>query len=69
MKRKGKTLVPRNPFAVAARQRHAGVHQKTHKIKRRDDRQALRKLMRTEEDGDTVLFCGVSLPRQPHVLW
>jgi hypothetical protein len=58
VKKKGKTLVPRNPFALAARQRRAGAHDKTHKIKRRDDRQALRKLLRTEKDGDgdAVLF-------------
>ena len=60
MKKKGKTLVPRNPFAVAARQRRAGAHDKTYKIKRRDDRQTLRKLWPTEkeEDGETVLFYG-----------
>jgi hypothetical protein len=58
VKKKVPTLTPRNPFALAARQRHAGAHDKTHKIKRRDDRQALRKLLRTEkqEDGDAVLF-------------
>jgi hypothetical protein len=63
VKKKGHTLVPRNPFALAARQRHAGAHYKTHKIKRRDDRQVLRKLLRTgkEEDGNTVLF----LPEKP----
>ncbi|MCL2309979.1 MAG: hypothetical protein FWC42_06850 [Proteobacteria bacterium] len=56
MKKKGQTLVPRNPFALAARQRHAGAHDKTHKIKRRDDKQALRKLLHTEKGGDAVLF-------------
>ncbi|MCL2297056.1 MAG: hypothetical protein FWC38_08120 [Proteobacteria bacterium] len=56
MKKKGQMLAPRNPFALAARQRHAGAHDKAHKIKRRDDKQALRKLLRTEKDGDAVLF-------------
>jgi hypothetical protein len=58
VKKKGQTLVPRNPFALAARQRRAGAHDKTRKIKRRDDRQALRKLLHSEkeEDGNAVLF-------------
>ncbi|GGP25012.1 hypothetical protein [Silvimonas amylolytica] len=43
MKTRGKTLVPRNPFALAASQRHAGAHDKRHKIKRRDDKQALKR--------------------------
>ncbi|MDR0770523.1 MAG: hypothetical protein LBE75_04925 [Burkholderiales bacterium] len=52
MKKRGRTLVPRNPFALVARQRRAGAHDKAHKIKRRDDRQALKKLLRTEKDDD-----------------
>ncbi|MCL2871434.1 MAG: hypothetical protein FWF41_00355 [Betaproteobacteria bacterium] len=65
MKKKGKTLVPRNPFALAARQRRAGAHDKTYKVKRRDDRQALRKLAYSEkeEDGNPVLFyCRAKRP-------
>ncbi len=31
MKTRDKTLVPRNPFAVAASQRKAGAHEKTEK--------------------------------------
>ncbi len=62
MKKRGKTLVPRNPVALAARQRRAGVHDKAYKIRRRDDHQALRKLLASEnkkggeKDGDAVLF-------------
>ncbi|WP_187359891.1 hypothetical protein [Chitinolyticbacter meiyuanensis] len=41
---------PRNPVALAARQRHAGVHDRGHKAKRQQDRQALqRKLQRDTE--------------------
>lgn len=43
MKNRDKTLVPRNPFAVAASQRKAGAHEKTEKTKRRDARQALKR--------------------------
>jgi hypothetical protein len=50
MKKKGKTLAPRNPFALAARQRRAGAHDKTYKIKRRDNRQALKKLLLNEKE-------------------
>jgi hypothetical protein len=61
MKKRERTLVPRNPFALAARQRRAGAHDKAHKIKRRDDRQALRKLLHLEKDkdGDPVLFMAL----------
>ncbi|GAB7129481.1 hypothetical protein JCM19000A_39890 [Silvimonas sp. JCM 19000] len=45
MKTRDKTLVPRNPFAVAASQRKAGAHEKTEKTKRRDARQALKREM------------------------
>ena len=43
MKTRGKTLVPRNPFAAAASQRKAGAHEKTEKTLRRDARQALKR--------------------------
>ncbi|GGP17841.1 hypothetical protein [Silvimonas iriomotensis] len=55
MKTRGKTLVPRNPFALAASQRHAGAHDKRHKVKRRDDKQALkRELSQMKKGGSFV---------------
>ena len=67
MKKKGNTLVPRNPFALAARQRRAGAHDKTYKVKRRDDRQALRKLLNIEKekDGDPSFFIAAPSVRSP----
>jgi len=37
---------PRNPHALAARQRQAGAHDKREKVKRRDARQALAKAVK-----------------------
>ncbi|GAA5785044.1 hypothetical protein GCM10007860_02470 [Chitiniphilus shinanonensis] len=39
---------PRNPFAVAARQRVAGAHDKSGKAKRQAQRQALQRAWRTD---------------------
>ncbi|WP_432719586.1 hypothetical protein R0381_000278 [Jeongeupia wiesaeckerbachi] len=52
MKKIGNTLVPRNPFAVAASQRKAGAHEKTEK--RRDAKQALRQAVQTMKKGGDV---------------
>ncbi|WP_169741257.1 hypothetical protein [Andreprevotia chitinilytica] len=38
---------PRNPVALAASQRRAGVHDKTNKAKRSADRQALQRSLAT----------------------
>ena len=38
-------IVPRNPFAVAARQRAAGPHGPTNKAKRLQDKRQLKKLL------------------------
>lgn len=55
MKTRGKTLVPRNPFALAASQRHAGAHDKQHKVKRRDDKQALKREVAQMKKGGSFL--------------
>ncbi|MBP6562517.1 MAG: hypothetical protein KA214_03475 [Neisseriaceae bacterium] len=49
MKTRGKTLAPRNPYAVLAKQRVAGAHEKTHKAKRK---QAKRQLQLTLSQAD-----------------
>ena len=41
---------PRNPVAVAARQRQGGVHEKTEKAKRQNARQALQKAIKHGRD-------------------
>ncbi|WP_255989660.1 hypothetical protein [Chitinolyticbacter albus] len=40
---------PRNPVAQAARQRHAGVHDRGHKARRQQDRQALQQCLRRDD--------------------
>ena len=52
MKQRGKTLVPRNPYAVAASLRKAGAHDKTAKIRRRDAKQALQRAVRQGKEAD-----------------
>jgi hypothetical protein len=46
MKYKQNTLVPRNPFAIAAKRRKAGAHELPQKTKRRDEKQQLKKMLR-----------------------
>ena len=49
----------RNTLVLAARQRHAGAHDKSDKAKRWDDKQALRKTvlkMQDEEGGGNAIF-------------
>ncbi len=41
MKNRDKTIVPRNPFAVAARQRVSGAHEKSVKALRQKRKQEL----------------------------
>ncbi len=52
---------PRNPFALAARQKKAGAHDKTEKTRRRDARQALQRAIR-EARGDAPLFLRPFFP-------
>ncbi|WP_200915001.1 hypothetical protein [Jeongeupia sp. HS-3] len=54
MKKIGNTLVPRNPFAVAASSRKAGSHEQTEKARRRDARQALRQTVQSMKKGGDV---------------
>ncbi|WP_434779563.1 hypothetical protein [Neisseria sp. Ec49-e6-T10] len=56
MKVRHKTIVPRNPFAVAAHQRKAGSHEQTHKAKRKQDKQQLHKMLRTQKGVDSTPF-------------
>ncbi|QDQ25446.1 hypothetical protein FNU76_03225 [Chitinimonas arctica] len=54
---------PRNPFAMAASRRHAGVHDKGGKIKRRDARQSLRQALKQgREDFSPPFFFVPALP-------
>jgi hypothetical protein len=56
MKKRGKTLTPRNPFALAARLRKGGAHDKRFKVKRRDDKQELKVLLKQKEKDDESSF-------------
>ena len=51
MKKIQNTIVPRNPFSVAASQRKAGAHDKKHKVKRRDARQQLKRALQRQDNG------------------
>ena len=63
MKTRQKPIVPRNPFALAARRRKAGAHDKKHKSKRRDARQRLRQdLQRDDNGGDSSPFFMSLIP-------
>ena len=46
MKTRNKTIVPRNPFAVVARQRVAGAHEKSFKAMRQQQKQQLRQALK-----------------------
>ena len=48
MKNRDKTIVPRNPFAVAARQRVSGAHEKSFKAMRQQQKQLLRRALKLE---------------------
>lgn len=53
---------PRNPVAQAARKRHAGIHDKSEKTKRREARQALQKAIKEgREDFSPPFFMCVSI--------
>ncbi len=52
MKTRGKTIVPRNPFAMAASHRKAGAHDKPEKVKRQHARQALQRDLRERKDEE-----------------
>lgn len=64
MKQRGKTIVPRNPYAIAASYRKAGAHEKTAKIRRRDARQALQRALR-EGREETFPHEGKRFPLKP----
>jgi len=49
-------LKPRNPVALAARQRNAGAHEKTEKTRRRDARQALKQQLKGGREEDFSPF-------------
>ncbi len=62
MKTRHNTIVPRNPYVMAAAQRLAGAHEKSHKVKRQRDRQQLRQALRsTEKGGDFPPFFASSV--------
>ncbi|MBV8658284.1 MAG: hypothetical protein JO142_10715 [Burkholderiales bacterium] len=72
MKIKIPGLKPRNPVALAARQRNAGVHEKTEKTKRRDARQALKRELKGGREDFSALSHILSHQcrpyRVPHVI-
>lgn len=52
---------PRNPVALAARQRQGGAHDKSEKTRRRDARQALHKALKQGREDFSPFFmpaCG-----------
>jgi len=53
MKVRNKTLVPRNPFAVAASQKKAGKHETSSKTQRQKDKQAIQKSLKAENPDKT----------------
>jgi hypothetical protein len=50
---------PRNPYALAANQRHAGAHDKSEKTKRRNARQALKQALKQGRDDFSPFFLSV----------
>lgn len=69
MKVRNKTLVPRNPYAVAAGQKKAGKHDKSNKAKRQESKQQLRQIISTLNDkkgGDFPPFLFSAHPQVPH---
>lgn len=50
MKTRNKTVVPRNPYAVAATLKKAGKHEKSNKAKRQENKQTLSKILKNESD-------------------
>jgi hypothetical protein len=50
---------PRNPYALAANQRHAGAHDKDEKTKRRNAKQALKLALKQGRDDFPPFFLPV----------
>jgi len=48
-----KALKPRNPVAIAAKQRSAGPHQKTVSAQRQEYKQKLKKILKEPDGGGT----------------
>ncbi len=67
MKTHGKTIVPRNPFAVPASQRKAGAHDKTEKARRHNARQALQHEVRALESRRGDKFDAPQSGRHPRL--
>ncbi|MBV8465091.1 MAG: hypothetical protein JO218_04005 [Burkholderiales bacterium] len=63
MKIKIPGLKPRNPYAEAANKRHAGAHDKSEKIKRRNAKQALKLALKQGRDDFPPFF--FALPTVP----
>jgi hypothetical protein len=60
MKKIDKTIVPRNPYAVAAKQKKAGKHEDNPKAERQKSKQNIREALADENpDGSTT-------PKQQH---
>jgi hypothetical protein len=59
MKIKIPGLKPRNPVALAACKRHAGVHDKSEKTKRRDAKQALQQQLKKGRDDFSPFLLSV----------
>ncbi|WP_169719581.1 hypothetical protein [Chitinilyticum litopenaei] len=45
---------PRNPYAMAARQRNAGAHEQSERARRRSERQALQQQLRDNPQDDSL---------------
>ncbi|XZG69671.1 hypothetical protein ACTSKR_13575 [Chitinibacteraceae bacterium HSL-7] len=56
---------PRNPYALAARQRNAGAHEQSERARRRSERQQLQQQLAGSDDADT-LFAGRQSSRERH---
>ncbi|MGL4668820.1 MAG: hypothetical protein ACRCWR_12940 [Saezia sp.] len=59
MKKIGKTIVPRNPYAVAANQKKAGKHEDNPKAERQKSKQNIRE----EVDGEKTNSLIKPIPR------
>lgn len=62
MKKRGHTIVPRNPYALAAHQRKAGAHNTLEKRERRDSRRRFKLECAELKKGGDVFSSFSHLP-------
>src|SRR3569832_1902541 len=60
-----KALKPRNPFAIPAKQRSAGTHQKSVSAQRHNQKRALKKILDDSGDEKYADASGMNANNQP----